>query len=271
METNKIMAGPIFNRVYDLDYFDDSDVFLYIGDVWVDEVTSIQWVTTQQKTPLYGYASQLFDDTAAGHVLVQGSFTINFKEQGYLWAVLRRWFNMGPGAPEFAVKGLTDPVDRKKAKKLVSGKRTSGAGGRGGRPVVGSNGSIIERRSIERVAQGDATRKERYEFYQNLSGYSTFDVNSPKDKVFEDIVEAFEDEIWRYADNTELLNQVRRCDDNVFDGFDIYMVFGDYGNKKANHTTQKIVGVRLISQGKSVSIGGGNVQEEYQFIARTTV
>ncbi len=266
------MAGPIFNKVYDLDYFDDSDVFLYIGDVWVDEVTSLSYVCTQQKTPIYGYASQLFDDAAAGHVLVQGSFTINFKEQGYLWAVLRRWFNMGPGAPEFAVRGLTDPVDKGKAKKLVSGKRKPGRGMRGARPVVGRNGNQIERQSIERISQGDATKKEQMEFYHNLSGYSTFDVNSPKDKVFEDIVEAFEDEIWTTStDNDSLLNQVRRTDDNIFDGFDIYVVFGDYANKKANHSAVKIVGVRLQSQGKSVSIGGGNIQEEYSFIARTVV
>jgi hypothetical protein len=268
------MAGPIFNRIYDLDYFDDSDVFLYIGDVWVDEVTSLQYVCRQDKTPLYGYASQLFDGTAAGHVLVQGSFTINFKEQGYLWAVLRRYFDMGPSNPIFTSdkKSVYDPVEAAKSKKLVSGKMGVNWQEKGGKPIVGSNGTQVSRYTIEQLTQGNATKQQRSDFYQDLSRYATFDTKSSKDKIFEDIVEAFEDEVWAAgATNEHLTSQIRRMDDNVFDDFDIYVVMGDYTNPKANHTVQKIVGVRLTSQGKGVSIGGGNIQEEYQFIARTVV
>jgi len=263
---------PIFNQVYDLDYFSDSQCALYIGDVWVDEVTSIQYVCHQMKTPVYGYASQMFDTTAAGHILVQGSFTINFKEQGYLWAVLRRWFDMGPGAPAFSNKGLRDPVSAKNAHKLVSGRLGGNKNKQGGRPVIGSNGNQISRASIERLTQGDATKKERYEFYNALAGYSTFDVNSPKDKVFEDIVEAFEDEVWKTSDNARLLNQIRRVDDNAFDGFDIYLTFGNYSVPGMNHTCQKIVDVRIQSQGKQISVGMGMpVMESYDFIAKTVV
>lgn len=258
--------SPIFNKIYDLDYFSDSQTFLYIGDVWVDEVTSIQYECRQTKTPIYGYASQLFDTTAAGHVLVQGAFSINFKEQGYLWAVLRRWFDYGPGAPELR----RDVVDAGKAAKLVANKLAPGARNKGARPVIGSNGTRIERQSIERIAQGEATKGERYKFYQDLAGYSTFDVKSPKDKVFEDIVEAFEDEIWKTSENATLLEQVRRTDDNCFDGFDIYMVFGDYSQKGANHTVNKIMNVRLLSQGKTIQVGQGAIQEVYTFIGQAT-
>lgn len=267
--------NPIFNRVYDLDFYSDSQCLLYIGDVWVDDVTSISYVCRQEKMPIYGYASQMFDDTAAGHILVQGSFTINFKEQGYLWAVLRRWFQMGPGAPGFPI----DQNDKQAAKrnrqvnKLLRNVRKPGERtGRGGRPIVGSNGTSVSYASIERLAQGEATKKERDEMYHSLAGYATFDVNSPKDKVFEDIVEAFEDEIWKTTDNEELLKQIRRVDDNMFDGFDIYLTFGNYASKGSNHSVVKIVSARLISSGKSVSVGQGMpIQESYDFIARTIV
>lgn len=261
-------SPPIFNRIYDYEYFDDTDMLIYIGDVWVDEITSLSYSCVQEKTPIYGYASQLFDTTAAGHVIVQGQFSINYKEQGYLWAVLRRWFDMGPNAIASIYPNYLDPAAQNLSKKLISGKIEPGSGGRGSRPVVGANATKTSRASIERLAQGASSKQERYSFYQSLVANSTFSVKSPKDKVFEDIVEAFEDEIWKTTDNEPLLNQIRRTDDNAFDGFDIYVSFGNYANPRANHTVQKIIGVRLIGQAKSIEVGQGAVQEVYQFIAQ---
>lgn len=260
---------PVFNKVYDLEYYDASQMQLYIGDVFVDEITSLGYSCSQSKAPLYGYASQLFDDVAAGQVIVQGEFTINFKEQGYLWAILRRWHNIGADSEILGKR--KDPIKASKAKALVSGKMGANKDNTGGRPVVGSNGTKISRAGIERLVQGDATRKERYNFYHDLAGYATFDTNSPRDKIFEDIVEAYEDEIWKTSDNSDLLNQLRRTDDNIFDGFDMFVTFGNYSIKKANHTVQKIVGVHLLSQGKMIQVGGGPIQESYSFLAKTVI
>lgn len=262
------MPKEIFNNIYDLDYYDASQQSIYIGDVLVEEITSIQYSLQQSKTPIYGYASQLFDDTSAGQVIVSGSFTINFKEAGYLWAVLRRYFNVS--AIEAGVSGA------KKDSQLLTVREGSvrtmpdlvnTTGDR-----VMSNGTRISRASIERMAQGEATRQERFNFYQGLASYATFDVKNPRDKVFEDIVEAFEDEIWNPSvTNTGLNSQIRRSDDNKFDGFDIYQVFGNYAIPTANHTTVKIIGVRLTSLGRRVAVGTGPIQEEYTFLARSLV
>lgn len=260
--------SPILNRYYDLEYFSGSQATIYIGDVWVDEVTFIMYRRIQEKTPLYGYASQLFDDTAAGHVLVQGSFAINYKEQGYLWAILRRWFNYGEDS--FSEKGRVDPVNSRKAKILTANKIGTDPNKIGGRPILGSNGTRVSRATVERLLQNKASRQERYEFYRSLAGYATFSPGTGKDKIFEDIVEIFEDQLWKFSDNRKLLEQVRRIDDNVFDGFDIYVLFGNYSNPKANHTAQKIIGVRLTEEAKTVQIDGEPVQEVYNFIARTT-
>lgn len=264
-------SSPIHTPIYDLEYYSESSVFLYVGDVWIDEVVQLQYNCQQNKTPLYGYASQMWDRVAPGRLIVTGSFSINFKEQGYLWAVLRRWFDIGANSQVLANRGYRDPVASKKAKALTRGKIKPGQGQRGSRPVVGSNGNIISRATIERITQGDATRKERYDFYDSMAGYSTFDVNNPKDKIFEDIVEAFEDEVWKTTDNDSLLSQARRIDDNVFDGFDMYVVFGDYSSPGANHTVRKIVNVHLLSEGKQIQIDNGPVIEQYQYIAQTIV
>src|SRR5574343_473597 len=265
------MSSPvIYNRVYDLDYFDETDMMLYIGDVWVDEVTSLQFICRQDKTPIYGYVSQIFDATAAVYVIVQGAFTVDFKEQGYLWTVLRRWFSYGPGAPGWST---TDPLTSEKANKrlgsriqnLFDNKLGEQTFGRGARPIMGSNGTLVSRASIERLCQGEASRQERYDFYPSLAGYASYNVKKgeAKDTVFEDIVEAFEDELWNTTDNDTLLQQIRRTDDNMFDDFDMYVTFGNYGVAGSNHTAVKIVGVRLLSQGKMIQIGGGVIQESY--------
>lgn len=234
-----------------------SQMVLYIGDVLVDEITSLQYATIQQKTPIYGYASQLWDDCAAGQVIVQGTFTINYKEQGYLWAVLRRYFNISGAATNMSVSR----ADRG----LLSGRNKFN------RPVKGSNVKKIKRQTVESVSQGKATRGEMYKFYQGLAGYATTQVNNPRDQAFEDIVEAFEDQIWApKIDNQSLNTQLRRTDDNKFDGFDMYIVFGNYAVPGANHTVQKIIDVRLTSQGKIVKIDGEPIQESYDFIAQTT-
>jgi hypothetical protein len=255
-------------RVYDLEYFSSNQCFLYIGDVWVDEVTSMQYVRQQQKTPLYGYASQLFDATSAGHVLVSGSFSINFKEQGYLWAVLRRWHSLD--SKMLDIKGYRDPASAKKARALVMNKRGADPfNSTGGRPVVGSNGTKISRATIESITKGDASKTDRDKFYKSLAGYSSFDVGSPQDRTFEDIVEAFEDEVWNTADNADLLNEARNPDNVLFDNFDAYVVFGNYSNPKSNHTVQKIIGIRLTSQGKTIMMNDQPIQEQYSFIARS--
>lgn len=249
----------VHTNIYDLDYFSGAQMFLYIGDVWVDEVTGLQYTTQQIKTPIYGYASQLYDDCAAGHVLVQGAFSINFKEAGYLWAVLRRWHQLDAKAVKFA----TAKADRG----LMRG-RKSGYN----RPVKGPNATKAKVQTIESVTQGTATRGEAYEFYQGLAGYATTQVRSARDKAFEDIVEAFEDQIWLPKVNNNALNsQLRRTDSNEFDGFDMFVVFGNYATPGANHTVQKITDVRLQSQGKMIKIDGEPVQETYNFIARSVV
>lgn len=271
------MPEQFFTNVYDLDYFSGSQMFLYIGDVWVDEITQLQYRTDQTKRPIFGYASQLWDDCAAGQVMVQGMFTINFKEQGYLWAVLRRYFERASaevGVPSSksnqTQQGEALLRKQRKLKTQKNGKIIPGA--QDSRPLVGSNGTQISRASIERLMQGEATTGERNEFYDHLAGYATTQSKRSRDRVFEDLMEVFEDQIWEPdATNDSLNTQVRRTDDNSFDGFDMYVVFGNFANKEANHTVQKIIDVRLTSQGKMVSIDGQPVQEAYEFIAQTTV
>lgn len=69
-------------------YFSGIDAEIYFGDVYVDETVAINFTVQQQVLPLYGYNSYIYDDISLGSRLVQGQFTINFTEAGYMYKVL---------------------------------------------------------------------------------------------------------------------------------------------------------------------------------------
>ena len=76
-------------QVYDSDYFSGADVHLYLGDIWVDEITSFQFTIQEQVFPIYGYHSYTVDHYARGKRIIQGQFSINFKSTGYLKEIIK--------------------------------------------------------------------------------------------------------------------------------------------------------------------------------------
>jgi len=75
---------------YRLQYFTGVQASIWIGETWVTECFGISFQATQNLIPLFGYASSTFDAVAKGRVLVQGSFEINFVDEGYLYYVLHK-------------------------------------------------------------------------------------------------------------------------------------------------------------------------------------
>jgi hypothetical protein len=75
-------------EIYRNEYFSGADVHIYIGDIWVDEITSIDFVLEEQVLPIYGYNSYTYNTVARGQRLVRGQFSINFTSTGYLQQVL---------------------------------------------------------------------------------------------------------------------------------------------------------------------------------------
>jgi hypothetical protein len=75
-------------QIFSNEYFSGADMHIYIGDIWVDEITSIEFVLQEQVMPIYGYSSYTFDTVARGQRMIQGQFTINFTSTGYLQQIL---------------------------------------------------------------------------------------------------------------------------------------------------------------------------------------
>ena len=76
---------------YPQDYFTGAQVRIYLGSIWVDDIATISYTTSHSKTPLYGYNDHQFRTVAKGQFLVRGSFTIAFKEVGYLYQIIQMW------------------------------------------------------------------------------------------------------------------------------------------------------------------------------------
>lgn len=252
--------------VYDQEYFSSSQVNLYIGDVVIDECCELQIQLHQTKRPIYGYASQLFDATAQGTVLVQGSFQINFKESGYLFTVLNRLRRIESkrGTP------LISP--------FVSNKnlgRSDVRGAKRGKDIGGVYRANVEQvlSAEEAILRGELTREQQVAYYRSLTTLNNevSGFNNPEGALpgSEDLFEAFENRIWG---RQQLDDEPRRVDDNAFDGFTIYVTYGDFNsNDRINHTARRIDGVRIVGQAKTVMNDGKPIKEGYQFIARQWV
>ena len=55
-------------------YFSGANVRVYFGDVWVEEMASIQFSVQENVAPIYGFNSYMFDKVARGTRLVSGTF-----------------------------------------------------------------------------------------------------------------------------------------------------------------------------------------------------
>lgn len=74
-------------------YFTMTQARMYIGTMFIDELSGLQFVLQDNKIPIYGYASRYYDAIAQGKSLVQGQFAINFISEGYLYTVLKEYAN----------------------------------------------------------------------------------------------------------------------------------------------------------------------------------
>jgi hypothetical protein len=250
--------------VYNVDYFSGAQVALYIGDVFVDEVTAINFVAQQQRRPLYGYADQYFRAMSKGQILVQGQFSINFKEAGYMWLILNEY--------QRKIKGNQDKLDDQ--------------------PFVSS--SQATKQNIEQLINNESINQDqRYsavaslaEAYATLTGFSsttraagrTSDEVQPGENYgraivgkAENIFESFENAVWGKPEE-ELLNDDRSPDDPDLNPFDIFIMYGDFmGDDRANHTILKLEDCFIIGSSQKVEIDPIPCQEVYSFMGRARI
>ena len=274
-------------QTYPYDYFSGADAKIFFGDVWVDDIVTIQYNVNQTKTPIWGYASQLFDAVARGQVIVQGTLSVSFKETGYLnviQALLERQWNNVSGAG-----GKNDRIGRAIEKyqleashgaaKFVPGLSTqlTQDGSQGVTySATGTPQFIRQSQTIEDILKSEIVSAD----IGNSLGIGN------KTRDFEDFAELLEDTIWGDSNGkpyeSKLKEKLRRADEFDYNArggikvgrepytnvLNILMTFGDINDFRAEHTIVSINDVHFQSQGMIVSPDGTPIAETYNFFAR---
>lgn len=219
-------------RNYSANYYAGSDIRIYFGDIWIDEITSIDFTLQEQVAPIYGYASYTWDRVARGSRYISGSFSINFKETAYLQTIMNSlrsdieasssvgYFSKDEWAQNLTIEELLKQ-DKKDFYEIADDLETSFWG---------------DGKQTARVQKQDKTSY----FYPNLRG------------------------------KTEVsgLNQGVLAES----GFNIVVAYGNdclSGRGIDSHeTVQVLMGVQLTGISQQIGGNGQPIQEVYQFIAR---
>jgi len=229
-------AGLIINK---FDHYSGSQIGVWFGNIYLDDINSIQWTRQQSKRPLYGYASQNFDAVAKGTVLISGSFVVNFRQSGYLTFIMK--------AIEKVYGGLQDKSTWATVRGLIGTHLRNGTFGpktvQEIQDIGNSPDFLSLAKNYEDIIWGGGTPGD-----SNSDG--TIDRNLPSD----------------VEQNTALPN-----------GFNILVTYGNTSTNQARtlseytqSTTKSLNGVHLIGESQLIQVGGQPIQEQYEFIARNT-
>ena len=218
-------------------YHTGSQISIWFGDVWVNDISAISWQYSQEKRPLYGYASQHFDAVAKGQVFIQGSFTVNFRSRDYVSYLLNELPVLAGG------KTLgTDADERWKAI----------------RPVVSQhlkNGTFgpSTQEELRALAESD-------DFWENADLYERAIWGELEEK----------DSLGEMRITPDILQYSKRPK-----GFDITVTYGDMRDSDPqslydvlNTTVKTLNGVQLTGTAQVIRANGEPIQEEYSFIAQ---
>lgn len=289
-------------RTYPYDYYSGSDCKVFYGDIWVDDIVSIQFNVNQNKTPIYGYASQNFNAVAKGRVIVNGTLTIAFKETGYLNLIQRISETQKNNAYD-VIKRKADITRAKAEHRLAEFDPSLTYIGDDSPPnsrinaSTAPNGSpqlIRQEETIEEILLGKKAGSALVKnFNRDIKSISRNPESSTplgdKQRDFEDFAELLEDSIWgdsngRPYQYDNLLKRADEFDYNSnggintatgqgtnaeYDGvLNIMLTFGDINDFRAEHTLVVLNDIHFTDTSMVVSPDGTPIGETYSFFAR---
>lgn len=225
------------------EYFAGSDIRIYFGDTWVDEITSLQFTLQEQVTPIYGYASYTWDKVARGTRYIQGNFSINFKESYYLHYVLNSLSSKmkaaSKDAPVFSAQSWKEGTS---VEHLVE--------------TADSPAFEAIADEFEKSLWGEGDNKSLNSVVSKRKG-NTFFSPEHRGKNEEDGTATYDD----VTSQKQLAEQ----------GFNILIGYGPMNEKdgrKAAGTAHTLMGVQITGVSQVIGGDGQPVQEMYSFIAR---
>jgi len=254
-------------REYYTEFYSGQQVQVYINDVLLDLV-AIGWNATQNKMPVYGFASQIYDAVAEGTFLINGEFTLAFKDVAMMHFISRH------------IKGQeydaeTHAANIKKLRALPSASviYEMGPGSIGLTPVVARTQELTV--DEEGNVVSDGTKGKIY-----VSKNRIEDLFGGSDN-FDDLCDALEDSIWGIGDYYK--NKYKRADetdkeqkhdsygishDVAGKGFNLLITYGNPNNSESEHTMKVLNDVHILSSAQSIDPNAGFIIETFSFFAR---
>ena len=236
---------------YNLDYYSGAQASVYFDDIMIDEVTTMQWTVQQSKVPIYGYASQTFDEMAKGTIIVQGSFSINFVEAGYLWSVLNR---------------------NHKTRRAIQFD-----GGTIGYPTIMDQTEVQRRnqQAVNRYIEANMNPRDEPTVSSDAAMIEAYNTLRNRPDGLHEYSKLINDHVWgsevsrTVGGIPEDFSGQRRTDRKELNGFDIYVGF-QHTNSDV-HTITKIEDVHLVGKAQTIVIDENPIQEVYSFYAKNVI
>lgn len=289
-------------RTYPYDYYSGADCKVFYGDIWVDDIVNIQFNVNQNKTPIYGYAAQNFNAVAKGRVIVNGTFTIAFKETGYLNLIQRVSETQKNNAYE-VIKRKADITRAKAEHRLAEfdpsltyigddpppNSRINASTAPNGSPQLIRQEETIEEILLGKKAGSALVKNFNRDIKSTTANPHSSTPLGDKERDFEDFAELLEDSIWGDSNGRpyQYDNLLKRADefdytrnggirvgrgqgkDAEYDGvLNIMLTFGDINDFRAEHTLVVLNDVHFTDTSMIVSPDGTPIGETYSFFAR---
>ena len=272
---------------YKQDYYSGSQAKVFMGDIWVDDIITIQYSINQSKQPIFGYASQNFDAVAAGTVMGEGTMAVAFKEVGYM-NVIRSYI-------EEQRKGASI-VNNQIASRLAAGDTDEYRSSAYSARLQGTMnpGLIRKSETIEEILDtlANTNKKDARGKYTNTPKFQNPNYQG---RDFEDLAEVLEDSIWGDFNGKVfggMENALKRIDqfDEITNGqgdmlgiksannahtftnyeavTNILITFGDTSDTRSEHTMTVLNDIHFTGTSVMVNPTGEPIAEVYNFFFR---
>jgi hypothetical protein len=267
-----------------------SNISLTIGETLIGNAFGISYDLSQNKRPIYGYNSMLFDAISTGQVIVIGQLYLTYQHANYLSKIMRDYYNFPNLITNYKKDRVTGVIDRNAfiqsdetgqvdaentIREIVTGTTVGGAARQDKNydellnDLFNSPSKLQDYRSAfsprENQLNGIDLTKSNGKF-----GYAPGSVTDPRNiQHFVDL--GAEDSLYKRPD--QFSNNSSAA---TWPGIDIVITYGDpkFNNEQtgildySNSFSTVLKSVHFIGESQQVMADDQPVMEVYKFIAR---
>lgn len=249
---NNVAAGPgtalgdqssipttVGSNKYRTDYYSGSQVAIFMGNIWLSDISMIEFNLMQKKMPFYGYKSQMYDQMAKGTQLIEGVFSVAYSHTNWLNMAMSKYLE------------FTNPA--------------------------GSQQSISEsdvQQFLKNLNAGNVDL-QTLNYTTPVIGLQTPGDGTFANQSFDQKTEQLINFFW--GNTSTAGNTYKVISPDNLPPFDITITFGNYPKDRpsaqdeflSSHTVKVLSNIEITGYSMQVAITGEPIQEVYTFFARS--